>query len=113
MVTPWLFRSMAVLNTPPAWSLGDRHAAVIVQERHDLAAYLQQRHVTIEVDAVQALDVQHRVTIQQLRDRNHMRHDNRPAQPALRSQPEPGSTGKQAELSTSAVRGGASLATST
>jgi len=64
---------------------GDRHAAVIVQERHDLAAYLQQRHVTIEVDAVQALDVQHRVTIQQLRDRDHMRHDNRPAQPALRS----------------------------
>ena len=24
MVTPWLFRSMAVLNTPPAWSLGLR-----------------------------------------------------------------------------------------
>jgi hypothetical protein len=32
-----------------------------------------------------------------------------PAQPALRSQPEPASTGEQAELSASAVRGGASL----
>src|SRR6195256_937959 len=58
----------------------DRHPEVIVQERDDLAAYLQLRHVAVEVDAVQALDVQHRMTIQQLRDRDHTRHDNRPAQ---------------------------------
>src|SRR6266699_3942645 len=40
-----------------------RHAAVIVQERQHLTAHLQHRHVTVEVDAVQALDVQHRVTV--------------------------------------------------
>ena len=67
----------------------DRHAQVAVQERDDLPAHLKHGHVAVEVDPVQALHVQHRMTIQQLRNRDHTRHDNRPAQPPLRSQPEP------------------------
>jgi hypothetical protein len=59
---------------------GNRHAAVIMQERDDLAAYLKRRHVAAEVDAILALDIQHRVPVQHLRDRDHTRHDNRPAQ---------------------------------
>src|SRR5260221_637246 len=57
---------------------GDRHAPVIVQEREHLPAHLQRRHIAVEINAVQALDVQHRVTIQQFRDRDHMRHEDHP-----------------------------------
>jgi hypothetical protein len=35
----------------------------------------------VEVDAVQALDVQHRMTIQQLRNRDHIRRGNRLMRP--------------------------------
>src|SRR5258707_14447933 len=56
----------------------DRHTPVIMQERVDLPADLERRHIAAQVDAVQALDVQHRMTIQQLRDRDHMRHDDHP-----------------------------------
>ena len=49
---------------------------MIVQEREHLPAYLQRRHIAVQVDPVQALDVQHRMTIQQLRDRDHVRHDD-------------------------------------
>ena len=87
----------------------DRLAPVIVEEIDHPAGSLQLGDVPVEVEAVQALNVQHGMTIEQLRDRDHTRHDNRPAQPALRSQPEPSSTAEQAEPSTSAVRGGASL----
>jgi hypothetical protein len=88
---------------------GNRHAQVIVQEREDPAAGLQRRHIAIEVNPVQALDVQHGVTIQQLRDCDHMRHGDRLQHAPLRSQDQPARTSMQAEPSASAVRGGASL----
>jgi hypothetical protein len=50
---------------------------VIVQECENLAAYLQQRYIPVEIDAVQALDVQHRMTIEQLGDCDHVPHGDR------------------------------------
>src|SRR5258708_15622650 len=47
-----------------------------MQEREHLPADLERRHIAAQVDPVQALDVEHRMTIQQLRDRDHMRHDD-------------------------------------
>src|SRR5258708_26407147 len=44
---------------------GDRHAPVIMQEREPLPADLERRHIAAQVDPVQALDVEHRMTIQQ------------------------------------------------
>src|SRR5258706_3799941 len=49
-----------------------------MKEREALPADLERRHIAAQVDAVQALDIEHRMTIQQLRDRNHMRHDDHP-----------------------------------
>jgi hypothetical protein len=44
---------------------------VLGHERHDLPAGLQDRHVGIEVDPVQALDVQRHVPAQDFIDRHH------------------------------------------
>jgi hypothetical protein len=57
---------------------GDLHPQMRVQEPDDLPARLKRGNIAIEVHPVQALDVQHRVTVQQLRDCNDMRHDDRP-----------------------------------
>ncbi len=45
---------------------GNRHVQVLGHERHHLPARLQDRHVGIEVDTVQALDVQDHVPVQDL-----------------------------------------------
>ena len=39
---------------------------MIVQERDDLPAHLQRRHIAVQVNPVQALHVQHHMTIEQI-----------------------------------------------
>jgi hypothetical protein len=53
---------------------GDRHAQVLGHERDYLAAGLQDRDVGVKVDPVQALDIQHRMPVQQLPRCHYMRH---------------------------------------
>jgi hypothetical protein len=55
----------------------DRHAQMPAHERDHLTAHLQHRDVAVEVDAVQALDVQHRVTIEELGNRDDIPHGDR------------------------------------
>ena len=62
---------------------GDRHAQVLGHERDHLAAGLQDRDVRVEVDPVQALDVQHRMPVQQLPGCHYMRHYDHLPLPAL------------------------------
>jgi hypothetical protein len=42
-----------------------------VMKRHHLPAGLQDRHVRVQVDPVQALDIQHHMPAQHLIDRHH------------------------------------------
>jgi hypothetical protein len=76
----------------------DRAAEVLRHERRHLPADLQVRHVAVQVDPVQALDVQRHMPIEQLIHRHHSSHAH---QPDRTWQPRPART--------SAVRGGASL----
>ena len=50
---------------------GNRQAQVLRHERHDLPAGLQDRHVSIQVDPVQALDIQRRMPIEHLPRRHY------------------------------------------
>ncbi len=68
-------------------------------ERHHLAGDLKIRHVAVEIDPVQALDIQGHVTIEKLIHRQRCSHTNRMT-PTRHAKP----------ARTSAVRGAASLA---
>ena len=46
-------------------------AAVLGEERHQLAGHLQGGHVAVEVQPVQALDLQRHMLAQQVVDRRH------------------------------------------
>jgi hypothetical protein len=61
----------------------DRLAQVLRHERDHLPAGLQDGNVGVEVDTVQALDVQHRMPIQKLRCRNDTSHFDHQEQPTL------------------------------
>ena len=68
----------------------DREPEVAGEEAHHLPAHLQRRHVPVEVDPVEALQVQHHVPAQNVvhrhRPRRHRRHLQR--QPAARQPPQ-------------------------
>jgi hypothetical protein len=57
---------------------GDRETAVIMQEVHHAARGLEAVDEPGQVDPVQAFDIQHDLTVQQLPGRNYMGHDDRP-----------------------------------
>jgi DNA-binding CsgD family transcriptional regulator len=63
---------------------------VLGHERDHLTAGLQDRHVGVQVDPVQALDIQHRMPGQDLIDRHHARaHGSLPAHTSCREHPPP------------------------
>src|SRR5664279_1249176 len=67
-------------------------------ERHDLPAHLQVRHVSVEIDSIQALHIEDHVTIKKIVHRQRRSHNH-----------QPGRTRPAGPTRTSAVRGEASL----
>lgn len=91
---------------------GHRLAQMLGQERDHLPTHLQVRHIAVEVDAVQALDVQPHVPIQQVVDRHHGSHHRTPPRPISMAPSLAVNDHARHDLqqpSTSAVRGEASL----
>jgi hypothetical protein len=104
---------------------GDLIAQMRDQKRHHLPAHLQIRHITVQIDPIQALQIQAHMPVEHIVHRRHRSHhlslagqarpDQRPA-PACRDRPRAGSdrssTSSQPQRShptrttTSAVRGG-------
>jgi hypothetical protein len=62
---------------------GEREPQVPGEERHHLGAGLQDRHVGVEIDPVQALDIQHHMPVQHAIHRYDPRHDDHLPQPLL------------------------------
>jgi hypothetical protein len=50
---------------------GDGVAAVLGEEGHQLAGHLQRRHVPVEIQPIQALNLQRHMLAQQVVDRRH------------------------------------------
>ncbi len=53
---------------------GDRQPQVPGHERDDLPPHLQGRHIPVEIDPIQTLDVQPDVTLEQIIDRHRRNH---------------------------------------
>ena len=72
-----------VAHLPEQRRRGEREPQVPGQERHHLGTGLQDRHVGVEVDPVQALDVQRHMPVQHVVHRYDPRHDDHLPQPLL------------------------------
>jgi hypothetical protein len=72
-----------VAQLPEQHWRGEREPQVPGQERHHLGTGLQDRHVGVEIDPVQALDIQHHMPVQHVIHRYDLRHDDHLPQPLL------------------------------
>ena len=97
----------AVAHLPEQRRRGEREPQVPGEECHHLGTGLQDRHVGVEVDPVQALDIQHHMPVQHVIHRYDLRHDDHLPQPLLVAM-NATCTDAHAEPCNSAVRGGAS-----
>jgi AAA domain len=76
----------------------DRIAQMLGQETHHLAAHLQVRHIDVEIDPIQTLQIQRHMPIEDVVYRHRVDHE-----------PQPGRNQAARPATTSAVRGEASL----
>jgi hypothetical protein len=72
-----------VPHLPEQRRRGEREPQVPGQERHHLGTGLQDRHVGVEIDPVQALDIQHHMPVQHVIDCYDSSHDDHLPQPLL------------------------------
>ena len=72
-----------VAHLPEQRRRGERESQVAGEERHHLGTGLQDRHVGVEVDPVQALDIQRHMPVQHVIHRHDPSHDDHLPQPLL------------------------------
>jgi hypothetical protein len=72
-----------VTQLPEQHRRREREPQVPGQERHHLGTGLQDRHVSVEIDPVQALDIQRHMPVEHVIYRQDTRHDDHLPQPLL------------------------------
>jgi hypothetical protein len=91
-----------VLPEPGADLLQDRRRRDAVaqmpgHEPHDLTAYLQFRHIPVQIDPIQALHIQHYMIIKQIVHRHRRSHTHQPGR-TLPASPDPHLGGQRRRL---------------